>query len=160
VKPFNGNPNHKSSTVCLKKTSKIKSPNNKSKGLTETGPVIKRVLSNLHQKINKEKNSIFGEGKEEKKTKLLNKLKSPQKKSIKDGSKVKKQTSTNKKLNLKTEGSFDSTSSGLFMNEVDIIGLIGQGTFGQVFKGRLRQTGEIVAIKRVLQDRKYKNREI
>lgn len=46
------------------------------------------------------------------------------------------------------------------MNEVDIIGLIGQGTFGQVFKGRLKQTGEIVAIKRVLQDKKYKNREI
>jgi len=27
------------------------------------------------------------------------------------------------------------------MNEVDIIGVIGQGTFGQVFKGRLKQTG-------------------
>jgi glycogen synthase kinase 3 beta len=46
------------------------------------------------------------------------------------------------------------------MNEVEIVGLIGQGTFGQVFKGRLRETGEIVAIKRVLQDKKYKNREI
>lgn len=43
---------------------------------------------------------------------------------------------------------------------MDIIGVIGQGTFGQVFKGRLKQTGEIVAIKRVLQDKKYKNREI
>jgi glycogen synthase kinase 3 beta len=46
------------------------------------------------------------------------------------------------------------------MNDVDIIGIIGQGTFGQVFKGRLKQTGEIVAIKRVAQDKKYKNREI
>jgi len=27
------------------------------------------------------------------------------------------------------------------MNEVAIIGVIGQGTFGQVFKGRLKQTG-------------------
>ena len=65
-----------------------------------------------------------------------------------------------KKSHLKTEGSFDSTSSCLFFNQVDIIGLIGQGTFGQVFKGRLKQTGEIVAIKRVLQDKKYKNRQI
>lgn len=39
--------NHKSSTLCLKKTSKIKSPY-KSKGMTETGPIIKRVHSNLH----------------------------------------------------------------------------------------------------------------
>ena len=38
--------------------------------------------------------------------------------------------------------------------------MIGQGTFGQVFKGRIKQTGEIVAIKRVLQDKKYKNREV
>lgn len=72
--------------------------------------------------------------------------------------KIKKQPTNTKKLNLKTEGSFDSTSSCLFMNQVDIIGIIGQGTFGQVFKGRLKQTGQIVAIKRVLQDKKYKNR--
>jgi len=78
--------------------------------------VIKRVFSNLNQKIGKEKNSIFVELKEDKKTKILNKLKSPPKKFTKDSNKVKKQTSTNKKLNLKTEGSFDSTSSGLFMN--------------------------------------------
>lgn len=90
--------------------------------------------------MGKNKSSIFLEIKEDKKIKINNKLKSPQKKLNRD-SKIKKQSSTAKKLNLKTEGSFDSTSSCLFMNEVDIIGLIGQGTFGQVFKGRLRQTG-------------------
>jgi glycogen synthase kinase 3 beta len=46
------------------------------------------------------------------------------------------------------------------MTEVDILGIIGQGTFGQVFKGKMKQTGEIVAIKRVAQDKKYKNREV
>ena len=35
---------------------------------------------------------------------------------------------------------------------------IGQGTFGKVFKGRFRTTGQMVAVKRVLQDKKYKNR--
>ena len=63
-----------------------------------------------------------------------------------------------KNYNLKTEGSFDSTSSCIFGNDVEIIELIGQGTFGKVFKGRMKTTGEQVAIKRVLQDKKYKNR--
>lgn len=38
--------------------------------------------------------------------------------------------------------------------------MVGQGTFGKVFKGRMRKTGEIVAIKKVFQDPKYKNREV
>ena len=63
----------------------------------------------------KDKSSIFLEVKEDKKVKINNKLKSPHKKLNRD-SKIKKQSSTNKKLNLKTEGSFDSTSSCLFMN--------------------------------------------
>jgi serine/threonine protein kinase len=41
-----------------------------------------------------------------------------------------------------------------------MIELIGQGTFGKVFKGKIKKTGQIVAIKRVFQDPKYKNREI
>jgi hypothetical protein len=44
--------------MCLKKTNKIKSPT-KSKGFTETGPIIKRVFSNLHEKLGKDKQSIF-----------------------------------------------------------------------------------------------------
>lgn len=38
--------------------------------------------------------------------------------------------------------------------------MVGQGTFGKVFKGRVRKTGEIVAVKKVYQDPKYKNREV
>lgn len=40
------------------------------------------------------------------------------------------------------------------------MGLIGQGTFGKVYKGKIIKTGELVAIKRVFQDPKYKNREV
>jgi serine/threonine protein kinase len=39
-----------------------------------------------------------------------------------------------------------------------LIEIVGQGTFGKVYKGRVRKTGEIVAIKKVFQDPKYKNR--
>lgn len=46
--------------------------------------------------------------------KTSHKLKMPNKK-IQDN-KIKKQSAIHKKLNLKTEGSFDSTSSCLFMN--------------------------------------------
>jgi serine/threonine protein kinase len=35
----------------------------------------------------------------------------------------------------------------------------GKGTFGVVYFGRNRLTGERIAIKKVLQDKKYKNRE-
>ena len=37
---------------------------------------------------------------------------------------------------------------------------IGQGSFGIVFQATLINTGEIVAIKKVFQDKKYKNREL
>jgi len=38
--------------------------------------------------------------------------------------------------------------------------VIGQGSFGVVYKAKVNETGEIVAIKKVIQDRRYKNREI
>jgi serine/threonine protein kinase len=38
--------------------------------------------------------------------------------------------------------------------------LIGQGTFGKVYKSKIKKTGQIVAVKRVFQDPKYKNREV
>ena len=37
---------------------------------------------------------------------------------------------------------------------------VGSGTFGIVHKARDRQTLELVAIKKVFQDKKYKNREL
>ena len=37
---------------------------------------------------------------------------------------------------------------------------IGYGTFGTVYKAKCDQTGEFVAIKRVFQDIRYKNREL
>lgn len=40
------------------------------------------------------------------------------------------------------------------------IKIIGQGSFGVVFQGKLRDSGEIVAVKKVLQDPRYKNREL
>lgn len=116
------------------------------------------------QKNIKEKNHIFMDFREERKKGSAKNAKSPGKnlKPSKSGKSKKKfhQSSYEFNHNFKTEGSFDSTSSCMFFNEVEVIGLIGQGTFGQVFKGRLKQTGEIVAIKRVMQDKKYKNREI
>ena len=37
---------------------------------------------------------------------------------------------------------------------------VGNGTFGIVHKARDKRTLEVVAIKRVYQDKKYKNREL
>ena len=38
--------------------------------------------------------------------------------------------------------------------------MIGHGSFGAVFLARVIETNEIVAIKKVLQDRRFKNREL
>jgi serine/threonine protein kinase len=62
------------------------------------------------------------------------------------------------KMRLKTEGTFDSTPTSISSLDIEMIELIGQGTFGQVFKARIKKTGEYVAVKRVFQDPKYKNR--
>jgi serine/threonine protein kinase len=34
--------------------------------------------------------------------------------------------------------------------------IIGKGSFGEVFNGEIKQTGQQVAVKRVLQDRRFK----
>ncbi len=38
--------------------------------------------------------------------------------------------------------------------------MIGHGSFGAVFLARVVETGEMVAIKKVLQDKRFKNREL
>jgi glycogen synthase kinase 3 beta len=38
--------------------------------------------------------------------------------------------------------------------------ILGSGSFGVVFKARVAETGEVVAIKKVFQDERYKNREL
>jgi len=38
--------------------------------------------------------------------------------------------------------------------------IIGNGFFGVVFEAKVVETGEIVAIKKVLQDKRFKNREL
>ncbi len=37
---------------------------------------------------------------------------------------------------------------------------MGNGSFGVVFKATVAETGEVVAIKKVFQDKRYKNREL
>lgn len=43
-------------------------------------------------------------------------------------------------------------------NKYEIEGVAGKGTFGIVYFGKVALTGEKVALKKVLQDKKYKNR--
>jgi serine/threonine protein kinase len=38
--------------------------------------------------------------------------------------------------------------------------IIGNGSFGVVYKASVAETGEVVAIKKVFQDKRYKNREL
>ena len=38
--------------------------------------------------------------------------------------------------------------------------IIGSGSFGVVYQATIAETGEVVAIKKVFQDKRYKNREL
>lgn len=53
-----------------------------------------------------------------------------------------------------------SDASTMVVNKFEIDGVAGKGTFGTVYIGHARGTGDKVAIKKVLQDKRYKNREL
>ncbi len=44
--------------------------------------------------------------------------------------------------------------------DLEYLSLVGQGTFGKVFRAKLKRNNQIVAVKKVFQDPKYKNREV
>jgi len=61
--------------------------------------------------------------------------------------------------NVKLNTFFKTNTDDLKCNYL-CIETIGSGSFGTVFKAKCQDTNEIVAIKKVFQDRKYKNREL
>ena len=64
------------------------------------------------------------------------------------------------KARMNTEGTTDSTPPIFSPHDIELCEIIGQGTFGKVYRGKIKKTGETVAIKKVFQDPKYKNREV
>jgi ubiquinone biosynthesis protein Coq4 len=53
----------------------------------------------------------------------------------------------------------DTTPMKLVEHDLEYLGLVGQGTFGKVFRAKMKKNNLIVAVKKVFQDPKYKNRE-
>ena len=140
---------HKPQTSKTRK-SKANPVNNAPKHQTETGPMIRKVGSKRGER-DKPKPLHSGQRGgvgEERKSKV-------------GGSKKLHECRSMEKVVLsRGDGTFDCTPKNMGENDVELISMIGQGTFGKVFKGRLKRTGHLVAVKRVFQDPKYKNREI
>lgn len=125
---------------------------------TDTGPVIQKVAGHPNQKYTQQKtdkkNIIY---REEKPIFLESK-----KENINNKKMMESKSSGNLyvKARLNTEGTIDATPYTVSALDIELIQLIGQGTFGKVYKGRIKKTGESVAVKKVYQDPKYKNREV
>lgn len=66
--------------------------------------------------------------------------------------------SRNLKTDLGEDYSDSNRSNKPKGSKYQIDGVAGRGTFGVVYYGKVRLTGEKVALKKVLQDKKYKNR--
>jgi serine/threonine protein kinase len=58
---------------------------------------------------------------------------------------------------IATKGKGDDETEEISYTDAKVIG---NGSFGVVYQARLMSTNELVAIKKVLQDRRYKNREL
>jgi serine/threonine protein kinase len=69
---------------------------------------------------------------------------------------------TNKSMAESTSSMTDSKSSSLTEQNISYSAerIIGNGSFGVVFEAKVVETGEVVAIKKVLQDKRFKNREL
>ena len=69
-------------------------------------------------------------------------------------------TSTSLAQSSTTSGTVASPSNGKDQNTIMYSAerIIGNGSFGVVFRATIAQTGEVVAIKKVLQDKRFKVR--
>jgi glycogen synthase kinase 3 beta len=69
------------------------------------------------------------------------------------------QMSSSSNTNNETEG---TAKSALTEQNISYSAerIIGNGSFGVVFEAKVVETGEVVAIKKVLQDKRFKNREL
>lgn len=112
--------------------------------MTETGPIIQRVMNTETSKpIEKEKRWEPFEYKKE----FFEHKKENNWESKKENIPIKKlQESKSGNLYMKarmnTEGTLDSTPPSYSTGcDIELIEMIGQGTFGKVFKGRMRRTG-------------------
>ena len=73
-------------------------------------------------------------------------------------------SSTTAAVDNMTESAANSKGGGPLATEQNISysaqRIIGNGSFGVVFEAKVVETGKVVAIKKVLQDKRFKNREL
>ncbi|MGL4948052.1 MAG: GSK family serine/threonine-protein kinase, partial [Mycoplasma sp.] len=66
-------------------------------------------------------------------------------------------TKSLEEINIELKSNTENNKAGLTYTATSIIG---SGSFGVVYQATIVETGEVVAIKKVFQDRRYKNREL
>lgn len=67
-------------------------------------------------------------------------------------------TYTGSKHNIISNTNINDNTKLTGQSRYEFHGLAGKGTFGVVYTGKDKQTGQKIAIKKVFQDKKYKNR--
>ncbi|CAD8074440.1 unnamed protein product [Paramecium sonneborni] len=88
--------------------------------------------------------------------KFENQLQQIQQQAIKNQILLKIEKNSAKSVFMKAQSEVLDYSKLTYVN----LKVVGSGSFGVVHKAKVNETGEIVAIKKVLQDRRYKNREL